>query len=104
MYAIRSYYDSREQYLQKCPPGNQLVAEINGAIGGYVGFDYPTPLSSNRHVLDINIAVHPDYRITSYNVCYTKLLRIKGKFTKIPHHQIVHCKTILVREYHHLSL
>ena len=54
-------WNSREQYLQKCPPGNQLVAEINGAIGGYVGFDYPTPLSSNRHVLDINIAVHPDF-------------------------------------------
>ncbi|GGF95645.1 GNAT family N-acetyltransferase [Paenibacillus aceti] len=55
-------WNSREQYLQKCPPGNQLVADINGTIGGYIGFEYPTTLPCHRHVLDINIAVHPDYQ------------------------------------------
>lgn len=57
-------WNSREQYLQKCPPESQLVAVIGDEeeICGYLGFDYPTPLASNRHVYEINIAIHPDYQ------------------------------------------
>lgn len=55
-------WDSREQYLRKCPPGSQLIAGIGDQICGYLGFDYPTPLPSNQHVYEINIAVHPHYQ------------------------------------------
>lgn len=55
-------WTSREQYLQKCPPGSQLVAGIGDEICGYLGFDSPTPLPSNGHVYDLNIAIHPSYQ------------------------------------------
>lgn len=55
-------WDSREQYLQKCPPGSQLIAGIGDQICGYLGFEYPTPLPSNQHVYEINIAIHPNYQ------------------------------------------
>ncbi len=55
-------WNSREHYLQKCPPGSQLVAGIGEELCGYLGFDHPTPLESNRHVYDINIAIHPSYQ------------------------------------------
>ncbi|AWB46307.1 GNAT family N-acetyltransferase [Paenibacillus sp. CAA11] len=56
------HWRSREQFLQSCPPGSQLVAGIGEAICGYVGFGAPTGLPSNAHVYDINIAVHPDHQ------------------------------------------
>ncbi|MEF2968234.1 GNAT family N-acetyltransferase [Paenibacillus sp. M1] len=55
-------WNTKEQYLQKCPPGSQIVAGIGEDICGYLGFDFPTPLESNRHVYDINIAIHPGYQ------------------------------------------
>ncbi|GGH32542.1 GNAT family N-acetyltransferase [Paenibacillus segetis] len=55
-------WNSREHYLQKCPPGSQLVAGIGDDICGYLGFDPPTPLPSNSHVYDLNIAIHPSYQ------------------------------------------
>ncbi|WP_068620739.1 GNAT family N-acetyltransferase [Paenibacillus tuaregi] len=53
---------SREDFLQNNPPGSQLVAVMGDAICGYLGFSCPTPLESNRHVYEINIAVHPSYQ------------------------------------------
>ncbi len=53
---------TKEQYLQQSPPGSQLVAEIGGRAAGYIGFAHPTGLESNRHVYEINIAIHPDYQ------------------------------------------
>lgn len=50
---------SREDYLLHAPPGSQLVAVEAGKVCGYVGFGHPTGMESNRHVLEINIAVHP---------------------------------------------
>ncbi|WP_052087941.1 GNAT family N-acetyltransferase [Paenibacillus wynnii] len=50
---------SREDYLLHAPPGSQLVAVEEGLLCGYVGFGHPTGMESNRHVLEINIAVHP---------------------------------------------
>lgn len=55
-------WNSRAHFLQTCPPGSQLVAVINGGLCGYLGFAPPTPLPSNKHVYEINIAVHPDFQ------------------------------------------
>ncbi|USB32925.1 GNAT family N-acetyltransferase [Paenibacillus sp. YPG26] len=53
---------TRESFLQQNPPGSQLVAVIEERICGYLGFYCPTPLQSNGHVYEINIAVHPSYQ------------------------------------------
>ena len=53
---------SREDYLLHAPPGSQLVAVEEGELCGYVGFGHPTGMESNRHVLEINIAVHPRFQ------------------------------------------
>lgn len=55
-------WTSREHFLLQCPPGSQLVAFHEDALCGYVGFRAPTGLASQRHVLELNIAVHPSYR------------------------------------------
>lgn len=55
-------WSSREDYLRHCPPGSQLVAVVDGVLCGYIGFRPATGLSSNSHVCEINIAVHPDYQ------------------------------------------
>ncbi|WP_127594353.1 GNAT family N-acetyltransferase [Paenibacillus lautus] len=55
-------WTSRDQYLLHCPPGTQLVALREGELCGYIGFRSPTSLHSNRHVLEMNIAVHPAYQ------------------------------------------
>jgi ribosomal protein S18 acetylase RimI-like enzyme len=53
---------SREDYLLHAPPGSQLVAVEEGKLCGYVGFGHPSGMESNRHVFEINIAVHPRYQ------------------------------------------
>ncbi|RUT33345.1 GNAT family N-acetyltransferase [Paenibacillus zeisoli] len=53
---------TREGFLQLNPPGSQLVADMEGIVCGYLGFLCPTPLQSNDHVYEINIAVHPSYQ------------------------------------------
>ncbi|MCL6601952.1 MAG: GNAT family N-acetyltransferase [Paenibacillus sp.] len=53
---------SREDYLLHAPPGSQLVAVEDSELCGYVGFGHPTGMESNRHVLEINIAVHPRFQ------------------------------------------
>ncbi|WP_151733677.1 GNAT family N-acetyltransferase ['Paenibacillus yunnanensis' Narsing Rao et al. 2020] len=53
---------SREDYLLHAPPGSQLVALQDGGLCGYVGFGCPSGMESQRHVCEINIAVHPDYQ------------------------------------------
>lgn len=55
-------WTSREHYLLHCPPGTQLVALHEEELCGYIGFRSPTSLHSNRHVLELNIAVHPAYQ------------------------------------------
>ncbi|HEY2494605.1 MAG TPA: GNAT family N-acetyltransferase [Paenibacillus sp.] len=55
-------WTSREDFLRHCQPGLQLVAVKEDEVCGYVGFRYPTVLQSNRHVYEINIAVHPRYQ------------------------------------------
>lgn len=53
---------SREDYLLHAPPGSQLVAVQDGELCGVVGFGCPTEMESNRHVCEVNIAVHPRYQ------------------------------------------
>jgi ribosomal protein S18 acetylase RimI-like enzyme len=56
------HWSSVEEYESHCPAGSQLVAEVDGFIGGYLGFKAPTPLASNEHVSELNIAVHPSFQ------------------------------------------
>ncbi|WP_379130056.1 GNAT family N-acetyltransferase [Paenibacillus sp. sgz500958] len=66
---------SQEDYLLHAPPGSQLVAVEEGQLCGYVGFGHPTGLESNRHVLEINIAVHPDFQ--RLGIGYTLIEAVK---------------------------
>ena len=59
MYAIRSYYVIRETGSRTCP-----VVNADNALH-----------NANLSLTLIEDAALLDIRITSYNVCYTKLLR-----------------------------
>ncbi|MDP4096134.1 GNAT family N-acetyltransferase [Paenibacillus sp. P96] len=52
-------WGSRGEFLRHAPPGSQLVAVQKNILRGYIGFQPPTSLVSNSHVLSIHIAVHP---------------------------------------------
>jgi ribosomal protein S18 acetylase RimI-like enzyme len=44
-------------------PHNVLLAEVDGVTAGYAQLDAPTPLASNRHVLELRgLAVLPPYQ------------------------------------------
>ena len=79
MYAIRSYYELLNQ------PGGVLISDQRGhealddakvagelARGRVVGDDRP---QRSQRVGDATLVGKDLLRITSYNVCYTKLLR-----------------------------
>ena len=53
---------SQEDFLLNAPPGSQLVALQDDKLCGYVGFGCPSRMESNRHVCEVNIAVHPNYQ------------------------------------------
>ncbi|TLS38924.1 GNAT family N-acetyltransferase [Pseudalkalibacillus caeni] len=55
-------WTSPEEYLEKSPPGTQLVAAVEKTVFGYVSVRNPTPLKSNSHVGELTIAVHPSYQ------------------------------------------
>lgn len=47
-------------FFRNASPDDVLVAEDGGRVVGYVGLTHPTPLESNRHVLQIGgVAVDP---------------------------------------------
>ncbi len=47
-------------FFEKDPPEDVLVAELDGAVVGYVRLRRPTALPSHRHVLQVNgLAVDP---------------------------------------------
>jgi len=50
-------WSSVSEYKQKNPEGSKLVALVNGKVAGYLGYHSPTPLETNQHVLEIDIAV-----------------------------------------------
>jgi RimJ/RimL family protein N-acetyltransferase len=51
-----------EQFAEYNPPGSQIVAELDGVFCGYVGMRPPTSLLSNRHVVELAIAVDSQFR------------------------------------------
>jgi ribosomal protein S18 acetylase RimI-like enzyme len=55
-------WESAEQYGQYCPEGSQFIAVTEHIVAGYIGFKPPTNLMSNKHVMEINIGVHPDFQ------------------------------------------
>ena len=59
MYAIRSYYDTQSQHDRLLREGSGLVKLQVGAQIGRIRCN----------------GLYYSHRITSYNVCYTKLLR-----------------------------
>ena len=61
MYAIRSYYGSQISSVN-----NRGVAAVTGGI---------IDINDMHRALEAAQAVNIPHRITSYNVCYTKLLR-----------------------------
>lgn len=51
-----------EEYAGRYSPDHVFVAEIEGKVAGYIGYENPTGLPSNSHVMELYIAVHPDYQ------------------------------------------
>lgn len=51
-----------EEYAGHYTSDNVFVAELEGRVAGYIGFHNSTGLASNSHVMEIYIAVHPDYQ------------------------------------------
>ena len=71
MYAIRSYYELKALQYQVKARENEIKTEVKSR---YVEVVYALRLQQSRkHQLDLAQEL---YRITSYNVCYTKLLRL----------------------------
>ncbi|MGM7720777.1 GNAT family N-acetyltransferase [Metabacillus sp. Hm71] len=57
-------WKSVDEYENRNPEGNQLIALVNGQVVGYLGFHPPTPLKTNQHVMEIDLAVDPEYQGT----------------------------------------
>ena len=86
MYAIRSYYEMRYAIAT-----GVLITETGGEL------TYNTDQSFgelNCHVRAQNLRARGnlEYRITSYNVCYTKLLRIPDRYIRPQHAHIPYAK------------
>ena len=73
MYAIRSYYAVAT--LLPRPPGGETMPFIRIAS---LPFEQPVDIAAVVRAVnrDLAAATRIDLRITSYNVCYTKLLRV----------------------------
>lgn len=56
------HFDSEADYLVKNTPGSKTVADIDGKVVGILGYKQPIPLPTNAHVLELDIAVHPDFQ------------------------------------------
>lgn len=55
-------FRSVEEYANYFPPGSQFVAIIADQVAGYMDYKNPTPLESNKHVLEIDMGVSPDFQ------------------------------------------
>ena len=105
MYAIRSYYDSKNKIVVITDSGrNEIKIDHNNII------DIETPREFNNHQASIYLKTSINkflekgnnycyldgdiVRITSYNVCYTKLLRCswsgaavyRSEYPRVPFH------------------
>ena len=94
MYAIRSYYENSKAFLQKWNDAGNLIANHT-----YNHLDYnDSIMTCDEYAKEIErcdslINGYSNYhkilrRITSYNVCYTKLLRLYNSiYLLCCHHQ-----------------
>lgn len=57
-----THWQSIEEYSKHYSPNSQFVAIIDDKVAGYIGYTNPTGLKSNSHVIEIYIAVHPDFQ------------------------------------------
>ena len=73
MYAIRSYYENRIQR------GGEAVRDIVGKVWMYVVAGIAVGAFIHGYVPQDFMASIMGNRITSYNVCYTKLLRSRSQ-------------------------
>ena len=73
MYAIRSYYEKRDFTFDLQGAGNIIIKNIIHRGGGPVSF---TPCKNFIFQGNEVYGLSENGRITSYNVCYTKLLRV----------------------------
>jgi ribosomal protein S18 acetylase RimI-like enzyme len=55
-------WKSVNEFAIRNPAGSQVVALVDGEVAGYLGFQSPTPLETNQHVMDIDIAVDPRFQ------------------------------------------
>ncbi len=55
-------WKSTEEYAEHCPAGSQIVTECGAEICGYVSLKAPTKLGSNQHVVELVIAVSPEFQ------------------------------------------
>ena len=86
MYAIRSYYELAPAHLQKHQDADEHgdrgsmrdgIQQVAGELQPFFTLEYPQ--QTFRQGFDVGQAAAGDpdqLRITSYNVCYTKLLRV----------------------------
>lgn len=56
------HFDSEAEFLLKNPPGSKVVVVKEDKVIGILGYKSPIPLPSNKHVVELDIAVHPDYQ------------------------------------------
>ena len=83
MYAIRSYYDEIQaamlrvklRHLDKEIEERRTIAEYYSAHIDDAKVVLPAVRERESHVWHLFVVRHENSRITSYNVCYTKLLR-----------------------------
>ncbi|MGM0874984.1 MAG: N-acetyltransferase family protein [Bacillota bacterium] len=68
-------WESIEEFAKRNPEGSQVVAIVDGKVAGYLGFHAPTPLETNQHVIELDIAV--DVRFQGRGI--GKQLLEKGK-------------------------
>ena len=87
MYAIRSYYGLRndqlfcEEYFwgyqtKDLHPLESVTKSITSLLIG-IAIDQGKITGTDERIADIFPEIRHSHRITSYNVCYTKLLRFK---------------------------
>jgi RimJ/RimL family protein N-acetyltransferase len=50
-------WESVDEYAKRNPEESQIVAIVDGEVAGYLGLHHPTPLVTNKHVLELNIGV-----------------------------------------------
>ena len=76
MYAIRSYYDNCNTQMNVFDGKRRFVVKFTDKGDEKIPANNYSNFSGNARLCEMDITPEDGYpRITSYNVCYTKLLR-----------------------------